>query len=109
MDPLGEVRILEGQPPPGRPAHGAYGTIRGPRSRGDVVKWLNTEVCKTSIHRFESGRRLQILSTKPVKHHLANARSKVAAETTAQLVWILAPRLPEAEDMPEPAGYRSRP
>jgi hypothetical protein len=25
---------------------------------GDVVKWFNTEVCKTSIHRFESGRRL---------------------------------------------------
>jgi hypothetical protein len=23
-----------------------------------VVKWFNTEVCKTSIHRFESGRRL---------------------------------------------------
>ena len=32
---------------------------------GDVVKWLNTEVCKTSIHRFESGRRLQEPSTKP--------------------------------------------
>jgi hypothetical protein len=31
----------------------------------------------------------------PKKHHLANARSKVGAETTAQLVWILAPRLPE--------------
>jgi DNA-binding NarL/FixJ family response regulator len=30
-----------------------------------------------------------------VKHHLANARSTVGAETTAQLVWILAPRLPE--------------
>ena len=30
---------------------------------GDVVKWLNTEVCKTSIHRFESGRRLHSLST----------------------------------------------
>jgi len=25
-----------------------------------------------------------------VKRHLANARSKVGAETTAQLVWILA-------------------
>ena len=32
-----------------------------------------------------------------VKHHLANARSKVGVETTAQLVWILAPRLPEPE------------
>jgi len=34
-----------------------------------------------------------------VKHHLANARLKVGAQTTAQLVWILAPRLPEPEGM----------
>ena len=32
-----------------------------------------------------------------MKHHLANARSKVGAETTAQLVWILAQRLPEPD------------
>ncbi len=32
------------------------------------------------------------LSHSTVKHHLANARSKVGAATTAQLVWILAPR-----------------
>ena len=38
------------------------------------------------------------LSHSTVKHHLANARSKVGAETTAQLVWILAPRLPEPDD-----------
>jgi DNA-binding NarL/FixJ family response regulator len=37
------------------------------------------------------------LSHSTVKHHLANARSKVGANTTAQLVWILAPRLPEPE------------
>jgi hypothetical protein len=37
------------------------------------------------------------LSHSTVKHHFANARSKVGAETTAQLVWILAPRLPEPE------------
>jgi DNA-binding NarL/FixJ family response regulator len=37
------------------------------------------------------------LSHSTVKRHLANARSKVGAETTAQLVWILAPRLPEPE------------
>jgi len=37
------------------------------------------------------------LSHSTVKHHLANARSKVGAETTAQLVWILAPTLPEPE------------
>jgi DNA-binding NarL/FixJ family response regulator len=42
------------------------------------------------------------LSHSTVKHHLANARSKVGAETTAQLVWILAPRLPE----PSPGGDR---
>ena len=34
-----------------------------------------------------------------VKHHLANARSKVGAAATAQLVWILALRLPEPEGM----------
>ncbi len=37
------------------------------------------------------------LSHSTVKHHLANARSKVGEETTAQLVWILAPRLPEPD------------
>jgi len=37
------------------------------------------------------------LSHSTVKHHLANARSRVGAETTAQLVWILAPRLPEPD------------
>jgi DNA-binding NarL/FixJ family response regulator len=39
------------------------------------------------------------LSHSTVKHHLTNARSKVGAETTAQLVWILAPRLPEPDGM----------
>ena len=39
------------------------------------------------------------LSHSTVKHHLANARLKVGAQTTAQLVWILAPRLPEPEGM----------
>ena len=37
------------------------------------------------------------LSHSTVKHHLANARSRVGAQTTAQLAWILAPRLPEPE------------
>ena len=37
------------------------------------------------------------LSHSTVKHHLANARSKVGAATAAQLVWILAQRLPQAE------------
>jgi hypothetical protein len=43
-----------------------------------------------------AARRLGI-SHSTVKHHLANARSRVGAETTAQLVWILGPRLPELE------------
>jgi DNA-binding NarL/FixJ family response regulator len=37
------------------------------------------------------------LSHSTVKHLLANARSKVGAANTAQLVWILAERLPEPE------------
>ena len=45
---------------------------------------------KAAAHRLN-------LSHSTVKHHLANARSKVGAATTAQLVWILAPRLPEPE------------
>ena len=39
------------------------------------------------------------LSHSTVKHHLANARSKVGVATTTQLVWILGPRLPEPEGM----------
>jgi DNA-binding NarL/FixJ family response regulator len=39
------------------------------------------------------------LSHSTVKHHLANARSRVGVTTTAQLVWILAPRLPQPERM----------
>ena len=42
------------------------------------------------------------LSHSTVKHHLANARSKVGSATTAQLVWILAPRLPEPRGMGPP-------
>ena len=41
------------------------------------------------------------LSHSTVKHHLANARSKVGATTTAQLVWILAERLPAPDAYPD--------
>ena len=37
------------------------------------------------------------LSHSTVKHHLANARTKVGAATTAQLVWMLGSRLPERQ------------
>ena len=47
------------------------------------------------------------LSHSTVKHHLANARSQVGATTTAQLVWILAPRLPEPEAKTRPDEQRS--
>ena len=39
------------------------------------------------------------LAHSTIKHHLARARAKVGATTTAQLVWILAPRLPEPENL----------
>jgi hypothetical protein len=52
------------------------------------------------------------LSHSTLEHHLANARSKVGAETTAALVWILGPRLPEPEgggladeEMPGPTPH----
>jgi len=37
------------------------------------------------------------LSHSTVKHHLARARSKLGVTTTAQLVWVLAPRLSESD------------
>ncbi len=58
------------------------------REVGVVAAVLAAGSEKAAAHRLG-------LSHSTVKHHLANARSKVGAETTAQLVWILAPRLPE--------------
>lgn len=49
------------------------------------------------------------LSHSTVKHHLANARSKVGATTTAQLVWILSPRLPEPSRDGDQSGPPSAP
>ena len=60
------------------------------REVGVVVAVLVAGSEKAAAHRLG-------LSYSTVKHHLANARSKVGAVTTAQLVWILAPRLPEPE------------
>ena len=48
----------------------------------------------------EAARRLG-LSHSTAKHHLANARSRVGATTTAQLVWVLARRLAEPADQAE--------
>ena len=60
------------------------------REVGVVAAVLGTGSEKAAAHRLG-------LSHSAVKHHLANARSKVGAATTAQLVWILAPRLPEPD------------
>lgn len=70
-------------PPLGRARHGP----RGP-GRGSSVVAAGSE--KAAAHRLG-------LSHSTVNHHLANARSKGGATTTAQLVWILGPRLPEPE------------
>lgn len=51
------------------------------------------------------------LSHSTVKHNLASARSKVGATTTAHLVWILGPRLPEPEGLdhsPRPVQESAR-
>ena len=60
------------------------------REVGVVAAVLAAGSEKAAAHRLG-------LSHSTVKHHLANARSKVGATTTAQLVWILAQRLPEPE------------
>jgi DNA-binding NarL/FixJ family response regulator len=62
------------------------------REVGVVAAVLVAGSEKAAAHRL--GR-----SHSTVKHHLANARSKVGAATTAQLVWILGPRLPEPDPL----------
>ena len=57
-----------------------------------VAAVLETGSEKAAAHRLR-------LSHSTVKHHLANARSKVGVATTAQLVWILASRLPEPDSV----------
>jgi len=60
------------------------------RSVGVVAAVLVAGSEKAAAHRLG-------LSHSIVKHHLANARSKVGPETTAQLVRILAARLPDPD------------
>jgi len=63
-----------------------------------VAAVLATGSEKAAAHRLG-------LSHSTVKHHLANARAKVGAETTAQLVWILAARLPEPDGPAQTDGW----
>ena len=65
------------------------------REVGVVAAVLAAGSEKAAAHRLG-------LSHSTVKHHLANARSKAGATTTAQLVWILAARLPEPQDPVQP-------
>jgi DNA-binding CsgD family transcriptional regulator len=53
------------------------------REVGVVAAAVLARSVKAAAHRLG-------LSHSTVKHHLANARSKVGASRTAQLVWILA-------------------
>jgi DNA-binding CsgD family transcriptional regulator len=82
-----------------RPRHSArrYAERATDREVGVVAAVLEAGSEKAAAHRLG-------LSHSTVKHHLANARSKVGAETTAQLVWILAPPLPGPEGVASGAG-----
>jgi DNA-binding CsgD family transcriptional regulator len=80
----------------GRPRHPAERATD--REVGVVAAVLASGSEKAAAHRLG-------LSHSPVKHHLAKARLRVGATTTAQLVWILGPRLPE----PEGVGPTRRP
>ena len=73
-----------------RAAPRAAAAVATDREVGVVAAVLVAGSEKAAAHRLG-------LSHSTVKHHLANARSKVGALTTAQLVWILAPRLPGPE------------
>jgi len=67
--------------------------VDGRTNRQGPVRVAGSE--KAAAHRLG-------LSHSTVKHHLANARSKVGATTTAQLVWILGPRLLEPDGVAQP-------
>ncbi len=83
-----------------RPRHAAGRATD--REVGVVAAVLVSGSEKAAAHRLG-------LSHSTVKHHLANARSKVGATTTAQLVWILAPRLPQPEEMARSTDQESQP
>ena len=91
----------------GRRGEAAGGRDRSPGSEvhatdrevGVVAAVLVADSEKAAAHRLG-------VSHSTVKHHLANARSKAGAATTAQLVWILAPRLPEPHGMGTAVGLR---
>ena len=105
-----QPRAISQVEPPGRtddgcraivPPAATIASIRGGRTLGDNDKVVAAELVtgseKAPAHRLG-------LSHSTVKHQLANARSKVGEDTTAQLVWILAPRLPEPKGAAQADG-----
>ena len=74
----------------GKAAPRGSANVATDREVGVVAAVLFAGSEKAAAHRLG-------LSHSTVKHHLANARSRVGATTTVQLVWILGPRLPEPE------------
>lgn len=99
----GRVKVVRHCNPPRSRPQSASGSFPWPgmasrparrpdREVGVVAAVLASRSEKSAAHRLG-------LSHSTVKHHLANARSKVGAATTAQLVWILAERLPEPEGL----------
>ena len=77
------------------PGRSGYAGRATDRTVGVVAAVLVGGSEKAAAHRLAC-------SHSTVKPHLGNARTKVGATTTAQLVWILAARLP----VPEPVAPR---
>ena len=92
MAGLGEAAGVRARSRAGR---GSGGTATD-RELAVVAADLKAGSEKAAAHRLG-------LSHSTVKHHLAKARLRVGATTTAQLVWFLAERLPEPEEG-APAG-----
>jgi DNA-binding NarL/FixJ family response regulator len=80
----------------GRAGRDAGGTATD-RELAVVAAVLATGSEKAAAHRLG-------LSHSTVKHHLANVRTRAGVATTAQLVWILGPRLPEPVSRDGSAG-----
>lgn len=70
------------------------------RELGVLAAVLETGSQKAAAHRLG-------LAHSTVKHHLPTARSKVGAKTTAQIVWILGPRLPEPDSLGQSEEQRA--
>ena len=64
-----------------RPRHHLYLVRQKYSSIGDVAKWFKAEVCKTSIRRFESARRLHIATELKKALEKSGASSRLTTVT----------------------------